>query len=356
MKKAIAAFCSSILFVTLGLLPTGAGASQSGISVTLNGKAISFTQAPQLVNGRVLVPYRPIAEAIGAGVRYDAATKTVAVTKDSNNYLLPLTSKTATINGTQVALDVPAVLVSGQTFVPLRFVSENLGLGVQYHQDTRTVALTHSTAPAFSILAPKQGEMLHGDKVTVALNVFNHQLSDFKTHMQPKAGEGHVHIWLDTDANDPKVAYKMTKQGQVVFDNVKPGPHTLTIQLVGNDHKPIKPEVKQVITFTTMAAGHAASSGTLPSPSAEGTSAVKTYHMDLANYSFSPETLTIEAGAKVVFSNKDDVEHTVTADDGSFDSGLFGKGKTYEMTFAKAGVYKIHCKPHDRMVATIVVK
>ncbi|MEB3100595.1 hypothetical protein [Ferviditalea candida] len=37
------------------------------------------------------------------------------------------------------------------------------------------------------------------------------------------------------------------------FDHLQPGKHTLTVQLVGNNHKPLTPDVKKTITFTTAA-------------------------------------------------------------------------------------------------------
>lgn len=340
MKRNLAAFLSVILLFTLfAALPVAAAATKANMTVTLNGKALSFAAEPVIVNGRLLVPYRPIAEAIGATVDYDSASKTVTVTKESNTYLLPINGKTATVNGSQVALDTPAMLVNNRTLVPIRFVSESLGLEVNYDQEKRTVSLKTNAAPGFKIMSPLQGEMLQGDKVTVSVAVFNHMLADFKANPEPKAGHGHVHLWLDTDPNDPKVAYKLTKGAPVVFEHVQPGEHTLTVQLVGNDHKPIQPEVKQVVQFHTSANGTAA----------------KTYHVDLASFAFKPNALTVEAGAKVIFTNQDQAEHTVTAADGSFDSGLFGKGETFEHTFSKPGVYKIYCQPHDRMVATITV-
>jgi plastocyanin len=340
MKKFLAVLCLSILLLAmLGALSAGAADAQT-ITVTLNGKALPFKQEPLNVHGRLLVPYRPIAEAIGATVTYDAASKTVHVTKGPNSYLLPLNGRTASLNGVDVALETPPVLVNGVTLVPLRFVSEYLGLDVHYDNAKRTVSLTSSAAPAIKLIAPAAGSMLHGDKVTVSVAVFNFQLADFVKTPAPRQGQGHVHLWLDTDPKDPKAAYKMTEGGPIVFDQVKAGEHTLTVQLVGNDHKPVVPEVKQVVHFSTMGAEAAG----------------KTYSVDLTNFSFSPNLLTIEAGAKVIFTNKDDVQHTVTAVDGSFDSGLFGKGNTFEVTFSKPGEYKIYCKPHKRMVATIVVK
>lgn len=73
------------------------------------------------------------------------------------------------------------------------------------------------------------------------------------------------------------------------------------------------------------------------------------------NNDFSPNTLTITVGTTVKWVNNDDTVHTVTADDGSFDSGFFNKGETWSHTFNKPGEYSYHCRPHPWMTGKIVV-
>ncbi|WP_152395142.1 stalk domain-containing protein [Paenibacillus guangzhouensis] len=352
MNKMSKMLLTTALFAAmLGTVPVAAKApvSPTGVSATFNGKAIVFSEQPLLMNGRLLVPYRPIAEAIGAVVGYEAETRTVKVTEGSNIYLLPLESKTATLNGIPVALDEPAKVVNGVTMVPIRFVSENLGVDVKFDPAKKNVSLQSANTPSVRILGPTKDAMLYTDTVKVGVAVFNHALTDFRTHTEPHEGQGHVHIWLDTDASDPKAAYKMINAEPAVFDHVKPGKHTLTVQLVGNNHQPIKPEVKQVITFTTKAASDQ------PTVADKAESAKK-YAVSISEFAFKPDQLTIEAGASVTFTNQDDVEHTVTAKDGSFTSEPLGKNDTFTKTFPEAGEYEIYCKPHNFMVGKIIVK
>lgn len=77
--------------------------------------------------------------------------------------------------------------------------------------------------------------------------------------------------------------------------------------------------------------------------------------MEIANYSFAPESIKIKAGGKVEFKNSDEVAHSAVADDGSFDTGLIDTGKSAAVTFDKPGTYSYHCGPHPFMTATIVV-
>jgi len=90
--------------------------------------------------------------------------------------------------------------------------------------------------------------------------------------------------------------------------------------------------------------------GASPSPSAGTTAAVA-----IADYSFKPATLTVAAGTRVVWTQKDDDPHTVTADDGSFDSKGLGQGDTYAHVFVKPGRYPYHCSAHPFMKGVVIV-
>lgn len=61
---------------------------------------------------------------------------------------------------------------------------------------------------------------------------------------------------------------------------------------------------------------------------------------------FKPENITVKAGDTVTWTNEGAVQHTVTADDGSFDSGLIDPGKTFKTSFDKAGTFNYLCTLH----------
>ena len=75
----------------------------------------------------------------------------------------------------------------------------------------------------------------------------------------------------------------------------------------------------------------------------------------IMNFAFSPVSLTVKTGTKVTWMNNDTVTHTVTADQGAFDSGDLSPGNSFSFTFTKAGTFSYHCNIHHSMVATIVV-
>ncbi len=76
----------------------------------------------------------------------------------------------------------------------------------------------------------------------------------------------------------------------------------------------------------------------------------------IQGFSFDPATVTIDAGDCVTWTNKDSVTHTVTSDEGVFDSGNLSKGGTFEFTFVEPGTYNYHCEIHPSMTGTVVVE
>lgn len=98
--------------------------------------------------------------------------------------------------------------------------------------------------------------------------------------------------------------------------------------------------------------GGAGGAQTLPAPpkAAEGGTTVV-----LANIAYTPDPLTVRAGQAVTWRWEDNgLVHTVTADDGSFDSGRRTHGD-YSHAFTTPGDHPYHCEVHARMKGTILV-
>jgi plastocyanin len=73
------------------------------------------------------------------------------------------------------------------------------------------------------------------------------------------------------------------------------------------------------------------------------------------DFLFQPARLEIAAGTTVVWINRGQVMHSVTAQDGSFDSGTFESGERRAITFSRAGTFPFRCTPHPFMTGTVVV-
>jgi len=71
---------------------------------------------------------------------------------------------------------------------------------------------------------------------------------------------------------------------------------------------------------------------------------------------FVPAQLTVTAGMPITWINNDTVPHSVTAQDGTFDSGPILAGKTFSWTPKEAGDIAYHCIFHPSMTASLAVK
>ncbi|MBR3942968.1 MAG: family 16 glycosylhydrolase [Clostridia bacterium] len=87
---------------------------------------------PKLLNDRTMVPIRFIAEALGATVGYDEATRGITITLGDTTVTLQIGSDQMLINGTPYTLDAPAYEENGRTLVPVRAVSEGLNQKVTF--------------------------------------------------------------------------------------------------------------------------------------------------------------------------------------------------------------------------------
>jgi plastocyanin len=76
----------------------------------------------------------------------------------------------------------------------------------------------------------------------------------------------------------------------------------------------------------------------------------------IANLAFNGGVVRVRAGATVRWVNEDQLQHSVTADGGGFDSGLIEPGRAYERMFDRPGEYPYHCTPHPFMTGRVIVE
>lgn len=108
----------------------------------INEEAKTLDAAPIIRDGRTMLPVRFVAEAFGATVGWDGATSTATVKTDDIEIKITIGATTATVNGATVKLDAPAFIENGRTYMPVRFVAENLGATVAWDGVTSTATLT----------------------------------------------------------------------------------------------------------------------------------------------------------------------------------------------------------------------
>ncbi len=112
------------------------------IKIRVNTKYIYSDVDPVLQDGRTLLPMRALFENIGATVEWNAETASATATDGSTTVTVTENSNIAIVNGKEMPLDVGAQIIDGRFVVPVRFVSEALGLKVSWYEKSRLVHIT----------------------------------------------------------------------------------------------------------------------------------------------------------------------------------------------------------------------
>ncbi len=123
---------------------------------------------------------------------------------------------------------------------------------------------TTATTPTamLSIISPTNEASVPEGNITVTTQVNNFNVVD-KQSQASVSGEGHLHFYLDVDApttpGQPATlasgVWAHVASTSYTFSGVTPGTHTISVQLVNNDHTPLSPAVVAKITITVTGSG-----------------------------------------------------------------------------------------------------
>jgi len=143
MKKLMIILAAIVLMVPLigGALTVNANAD---VSVTVDGKRVVFPDAKPFIdeNGRTLIPVRFVTEDLGATVEWNVQDREVYITKDGVYIMIRIDQEMILVNGKTKAMDTKAIIKEDRTYVPIRYVAEELGATVGWDAATRTVIIT----------------------------------------------------------------------------------------------------------------------------------------------------------------------------------------------------------------------
>lgn len=138
MKK----FVALMLFMSFLLVTFTSFTSSASAAVTpklyLNDELIETSVSPQLVDSYTVVPIRIISEGLGMKVNWSQADKKVTIYNGSDTIVLTINDSIALVNNSDAQMDTPAIVQKGTTLVPLRFVGESMGLTVSWDNDTKS--------------------------------------------------------------------------------------------------------------------------------------------------------------------------------------------------------------------------
>ncbi|NOU89022.1 DUF5050 domain-containing protein [Paenibacillus sp. LMG 31460] len=125
-----------------------ANSSQTNAKIIVDGKELSFEVPPVNADGTVMVPMRPIFEALQAKVSWNEIRRTATAVKETTTIKVTTNSTSAYINEREVILGVRPYVNEGNTMVPVRFISEAFGATVAWNEFTQTVTIKTSALPS----------------------------------------------------------------------------------------------------------------------------------------------------------------------------------------------------------------
>lgn len=142
MKRLISAVIAALFL----MLPP-AYANGSITVITENG-TVEFDVPPQIIDGRTMVPMRKIFEELGSEVEWFGDSQLILATRNADIAAMVIGDREFTVTNVlsgkvkTIELDVPPQITDGRAMVPLRAVSEALGMDVSWDGETRTITIS----------------------------------------------------------------------------------------------------------------------------------------------------------------------------------------------------------------------
>ena len=137
-KKIIVVMMVITFFMTVSLT----GFASDDIAVYIDNRPLYLEDRPIIQTERTLASMRGFFEALGAVVGWEPDTRTAVGSRGGITVRVPIDSMAPTVNGEVRTISVPAQIINGRTYIPLRFVSEALGDEVVWEGVTRSIWIT----------------------------------------------------------------------------------------------------------------------------------------------------------------------------------------------------------------------
>jgi len=136
-------FMAVLLFVFILAFPHNGQAAAGSAKIVLDDKELSLSGNAKVenVNGNVMIPLRVVGENLGFDVAWEKKTRTVTIQKDSKVMKLVVGQKTAEVDGKKTSMNIAPILRTDTVIVPIRFVSEEMGLTVYWDNQKKIVNL-----------------------------------------------------------------------------------------------------------------------------------------------------------------------------------------------------------------------
>lgn len=185
------------------------------VRVEIDGKPLVFDVAPRIENGRTLVPFKAIFEALGLKIDWIHEQRIATAYNADMNVSIKIDAAYGNINGELIKLDVPAKIVNGRTLVPLKFISEAFGNEVKWDADKRLVSITSGFKPyVYTENLPTVDSLEKLKLILEYAGKFSHYIYPYRDNFlgEPAApdGKGDMPVAQPEAAPSPGVDYSTT--------------------------------------------------------------------------------------------------------------------------------------------------
>lgn len=214
-------------------------------------KINDLTMPPIILNGYTLVPIREIFEPLGASVEWIKDTEEIEIIYKNNNLKIKVGNKNTILNNNNFEMLIEPKLINSKTMIPVRFVSEALGLNVEWKGDTREINISEkiviesnlngnlesikmpdSDERTFEIYADKKIEKYEVNKIEdnlIALDIYNfnnkikdstlQSVTDVVSNVNIEQKEGDVTRFTFKTLKDLNHNVFLSEDGKTIFVN-----------------------------------------------------------------------------------------------------------------------------------------
>ena len=166
------------------------------ISLTINNNIIDMPVSPVSESDTTLVPLRVITENMGAKLDFDSNTKTINLTKDNTAISLTIEKQDAIVNGKTMSLSLAPKLINDTTMVPIRFISENFNCKVDWISDKNLISITLPETEDNSQPDKDSSSEIESEKVLATIKIKDYGTLELELYpdIAPKTVENFVKL------------------------------------------------------------------------------------------------------------------------------------------------------------------
>lgn len=144
MRKGFLAFLAGIIACSLLFINVIPAANQNDIKVKVDDVILKCDVPPVKINNRLMVSVRALAEKLGASVKWNGKTQKVSISLNNTDIEMKVGDVKASVNGKSEKLDEPPKLINQRVMVPVRFVSEQFNMKVDWMASKKLMTINHS--------------------------------------------------------------------------------------------------------------------------------------------------------------------------------------------------------------------